>query len=230
MLAFQNRISVVSVAYRLAPEHMFPAAIEDAIAACAYILDQIHRPVSSSSNYDAEATLTATLWGVTPGAAVGVGGDSAGGTLAAVAAQRLRASLSFQLLVYPFTDGQRANASDVIYTQHVLTPLVIDWFQLQYVGPSPPSHDDRYAPLCCGDFSALPPALLVLAECDPLYDHGIRYAQAMRNAGGNVEVVVAPGALHAFFHLQKFYVAAAETVMPRVQNWIRDRPWLRHAD
>jgi acetyl esterase len=100
---------------------------------------------------------------------------------------------------------------------------VIDWFQLQYVGSSPPLHDSRYAPLCCSDFSGLPPALVVLAECDPLYDHGVRYAQAIRGSGGDVEVVVAPGALHAFFHLQKFYAVAAAAVMPKIQSWMRER-------
>jgi acetyl esterase len=221
LLAFQNRISVVSVAYRLAPEHPFPCAVNDAIASCTSILEELRHPDAASAGIDDGAA--AAAWGVTPGAAVGVGGDSAGGTLAAVVAQHLRKSLSFQLLVYPFTDGCRANASDLTYTHHVLTPQVIDWFQLQYVGPVPPVEDARYAPLCCSDFSALPPALVVLAECDPLYDHGIRYAQAIRDGGGNAEVVVAPGALHAFFHLQKFYADAAATVMPLIQSWIQFR-------
>jgi acetyl esterase len=226
LLAFQNQISVISVAYRLAPEHMFPAAIEDAIATCSFILEQLRIPASSGGG-DEAAAAAAAAWGVVPNAAVGVGGDSAGATLAAVAAQHLRASLSFQLLVYPFTDGHRANASDTIYRDHVLTPRVIDWFQMQYVGQHPPLQDHRYAPLFCSDFNALPPALVVLAECDPLYDHGIRYAQAIRDAGGEVEVAVAPGALHAFFHLQKFYAAAAAAVMPRIQSWMRGAAWLR---
>ncbi len=217
LLAFQNGISVVSVAYRLAPEHPFPCAVDDAIASCKYIVDQLRNPLS------ANATSAADTWGVIPGATIGVGGDSAGGTLAAVAAHHLRTTLSFQLLVYPFTDGCRANASDMIYTHHVLTPQVIDWFQLQYVGSAPPINDARYAPLQFSDFSALPPALVVLAECDPLHDHGIRYAQAIRDGGGQADVVVAPGALHAFFHLQKFYVSAAATVMPQIRSWIQDR-------
>jgi acetyl esterase len=221
MLAFQNDISVVSVAYRLAPEHPFPAAVDDAIAACTYILDQV---------CDSDNSAAAAIWGVIPCAAVGVGGDSAGGTLAAVAAQHLRTLLSFQLLVYPFTDGYRANSSDVTYTQHILTPQVIDWFQLHYVGLNPPLEDPRYAPLRCSDFSALPPALIVLAECDPLHDHGTLYAQAIRDCGGHAEVIVAYGALHAFFHLQKFYVAAAAAVMPRIQSWIRERTLLLHSN
>jgi acetyl esterase len=228
LLAFQNRISVASVAYRLAPEHPFPSAVDDAIASCAYILDQLHHPAADCNGIDAAAA--AAAWGVAPRAVVGVGGDSAGGTLAAVAAQQLRKSLSFQLLVYPFTDGCRANASDATYTRHVLTPQVIDWFQLQYVGPVPPINDARYAPLRCSDFSALPPALLVLAECDPLYDHGVQYARAVRDGGGRADVVVAHGALHAFFHLQKFYTAAAATVMPQIQSWIQDRLGLPHSD
>jgi acetyl esterase len=229
LLAYQNGISVVSVAYRLAPENPFPCAVDDAIASCTFILNQLCHPTSTSC-LGVDAADAAALWGVAPGADIGVGGDSAGGTLAAVVAQHLRTSLSFQLLVYPFTDGFRSNASDALYTQHVLTPQVIDWFQLQYVGPAPPLDDARYAPLICSDFSALPPALVVLAECDPLYDHGIRYAQAMRDGGSYAEVVVAHGALHAFFHLQKFYVAAAASVMPQIQSWIRGRFWRRCSD
>ncbi len=109
----------------------------------------------------------------------------------------------------------------------MLTPQVIDWFQLQYAGPNPPLDDVRYAPLRCRDMSALPPALVVLAECDPLYDHGVLYAQAVREGGGQVEVVVAAGALHAFFHLQGFYKAAAAHVMPLIQSWFGRRPWLQ---
>jgi acetyl esterase len=228
LLAFQNRMSVVSVAYRLAPDHPFPCAVDDAIASCSFILDQLRHSATNCDGIDAAAT--AASWGVTPGAIVGVGGDSAGGTLAAVAAQHLRKCLSFQLLVYPFTDGCRANASDAIYTSHVLTPQVIDWFQLQYVGPVPPIDDARYAPLRCSNFSALPPALLVLAECDPLFDHGVRYARALRDGGGHADVVVARGALHAFFHLQKFYTAAAASVMPQIQSWLRDRLQLEHSE
>ena len=89
--------------------------------------------------------------------------------------------------------------------------------------------DARYAPLQCSDMSKLPPALVVLAECDPLYDHGVRYAGAMREGGGLAEVVVAPGALHAFFHLQGFYTAAAASVMPRIQSWFKGGPWLQRS-
>ncbi len=123
LLAFQNGMSVISVAYRLAPEHMFPSAVDDAIASCTFILDQLRHAAASIGGDSAAATAAAALWGVSPGAAVGVGGDSAGGTLAAVAAQELRSSLSFQLLIYPFTDGHRANASDTVYNQHVRYPL-----------------------------------------------------------------------------------------------------------
>jgi acetyl esterase len=123
LLAYQNRMSVVSVAYRLAPEHMFPSAVDDAIASCTFILHQLRHATASDCDDSAAATAAAALWGVSPGAAVGVGGDSAGGTLAAVAAQHLRSSLSFQLLIYPFTDGHRANASDTVYNQHVRYPL-----------------------------------------------------------------------------------------------------------
>ena len=141
LLAYQNRISVVSVAYRLAPEHMFPSAVDDAIASCTFILHQLrHATASISDDSAAAAAAAAALWGVSPGAAVGVGGDSAGGTLAAVAAQHLRSSLSFQLLIYPFTDGNRANASDTVYNQHVRYPLSRMFF---VVNPSAGAHAAR---------------------------------------------------------------------------------------
>jgi acetyl esterase len=183
-LASKAGVVVISVDYRLAPEHGFPAAVEDAIAATRAVLDG------------------AELLGLAPGA-VAVGGDSAGGNLAAVVAQALRGAPrrpAFQLLFYPVTDFTRPGASHRLFAEgFILTKASMDWFEENYL-PVASRRDPRASPIFASDLSGLPPALVLTAGFDPLRDEGRAYAEAMRAAGAAVEYVCAEGSMHGFIH------------------------------
>jgi acetyl esterase/lipase len=174
---------VVSIDYRLAPEHRFPAGVQDAIAATRWVLDR-----SDDIGIDARA--------------VAVGGDSAGGNLAAVVAQSLRGasrSLAFQLLVYPATDATCREPSHQMFREgFALTERDIAWFLEQYLPDPRLATDPRVSPLFADDLSGLPPALVVTAGFDPLRDEGRRYAERMRQSGVEVEQICSEGSLHGF--------------------------------
>ena len=177
---------VISVDYRLAPEHRFPAAAEDCYSATRWAAE--HAPA-----HDGDASLMA------------VAGDSAGGNLAAVVAQMARdrrgPEIAFQLLIYPVTDGvnfdrpsYRDNADG-----YLLTAEAMHWFWNHYV-PAPDDRRDPYAsPLLADDLSGLPPALVMTAEYDPLRDEGEDYARALANAGVDAGFVRYDGFTHGFF-------------------------------
>jgi acetyl esterase len=183
-LANASGASVVSVAYRLAPEHPFPAAVDDAVAAYEWV----------RSNADAlrvDATRLA------------VGGDSAGGNLAAVVTQLVKATKGrmpvFQLLVYPVTDlGGSYPSHDENAEGYFLTRDTMAWFAEQYLGGRDPS-SPRISPLRATDVSGLPPALVITAEFDPLRDEGEAYAAHLEAAGVPVELVRFDGQIHGFF-------------------------------
>jgi acetyl esterase len=182
-LAANAGVVVVSIDYRLAPEHRFPAGVQDAIAATQWVVDR-----SNDIGIDARA--------------VAVGGDSAGGNLAAVVAQSLRGAprpLAFQLLVYPATDATCREASHRIFRDgFVLTERDIAWFLDQYLPDPRVASDPRVSPLFADDLSGLPPALVVTAGFDPLRDEGRRYAERMRQAGVEVDHICSEGSLHGF--------------------------------
>ena len=172
---------VVSIDYRLAPEHPFPAARDDAVAATRWVL------------------ANARSLGVDP-ARVAIGGDSAGGNLAAAAAQGLRGESlrpAFQLLVYPATDLTRSQPSHEFFREgYFLTRASIDWY-LECFAPDPATHEDpRGSPLFATDLAGLPPAFVVTAGFDPLRDEGRAYADKMRAAGVRVEYECFEGAVH----------------------------------
>jgi acetyl esterase len=186
MLANASGSVVVSVDYRLAPEHKFPAAVEDAFAATRYVAEH------------------PSEFGVDPGRIV-VGGDSAGGNLAAVVALMARdrggPSLKFQLLIYPLTDFEDQSPSMRQYDQdHFLTREAMTWFADSYVAPA-----DRRSPYAsphhAQDHSRLPPALIITAECDPLRDQGEAYAEKLRRAGVPVTHKRYDGMIHPFVSL-----------------------------
>lgn len=184
-LASGSGCTVVSVDYRLAPEHPYPAALEDAYAALCQVAER-----ADALGVDA--------------ARIAVGGDSAGGNLAAatalVARDRGGPRLAAQLLVYPVTDADfsrpsyRDNAKG-----YFLERAAMEWFWGHYV-PDPERRREPYAsPLRAPDCAGLPPALVVTAEYDPLRDEGEAYAERLREAGVEVTCTRYAGMIHGFF-------------------------------
>ena len=157
--------AVVAVNYRLAPEHRFPAAVDDAIAATRWVRDQA-------------ATLA-----LDP-ARIAVGGDSAGGNLAAVVALAARDAgdlpLAFQLLVYPATDQRRGWPSHAANGQgYLLTKESMDYYHDHYIVDAAQDLDWRASPLLHANHAGLPPAFILTAGYDPLRDEGVQYAHKL---------------------------------------------------
>ena len=197
---------VVSVDYRLAPEHRFPAAAEDCYRATAWAL-------GNAAQFDGD-----------PGR-LAVAGDSAGGNLAAVVCQMARdrdgPRIAFQLLVYPATDGRLQTASYRDNAEgYLLTAASMRWFWDHYA----PNDHERLAPyaspLLAPDLSNLPPALVMTAEYDPLRDEGEAYADALAAAGVAVEKVCYDGFIHGFFGHTRT-IAATRPAMVRACATLR---------
>jgi acetyl esterase/lipase len=176
---------VVAVDYRLAPEHRFPSAAEDCWAAAKCV------------------AANAAAFGGDP-ARVAVGGDSAGGNLAAVvsllARERREPRLAFQLLVYPVIDGGMDTPS---YRDngdgYFLTASMMAWFWDHYVPNRAERANPLASPLCSPDLRGLPPALVLTAEFDPLRDEGEAYARRLREAGVPTTLTRYDGMIHGFF-------------------------------
>jgi acetyl esterase len=180
---------VVSVEYRLAPEHPYPAALDDCEAAIRWVADN------------------AGELGVDAGR-LAIGGDSAGGNLAAVLAQRLRDGgppIRFQLLVYPAVDMTLAHPSFEENAEgYFLTKGAMLWFGHNYLGAVEiDPTDPRVSPLLAAPeaLAGLPPALVITAEYDPLRDEGEAYAAALRAAGVEATATRYDGVIHGFFQL-----------------------------
>lgn len=188
-IAAGSGVTVVSVDYRLAPEHPFPAAIDDSLAAVRWVVDN------------------AADLGVDP-TRLALGGDSAGGNLAAIAAQELNTSgghdVRFQLLIYPVTDGTLAHPSiDENAEGYFLTKATMTWFWQQYVGDGDwtgPRVSPVHAPHDV--LAASPPALVITAEYDPLRDEGESYAARLADAGVEVTATRYDGMIHGFFGMR----------------------------
>ncbi len=176
-------VHVLSVDYRLAPEHPFPVPVEDCIAATRWAF-------AHAAELGADATRVA------------VGGDSAGGNLSAVVCHLLiRAGEQapvFQLLLYPATDGAGEYRSRELFSDgFFLTEAQMAWFSAQYIGDADPL-DTRLSILRAEDLTGLPPALVITAGFDPLRDEGEAYAAALREAGNRVALRRFPGLIHGF--------------------------------
>ena len=198
VLSNESGFRIVSVDYRLAPEHPFPAAVEDCYAAT-------HWVAANAPELGIDSRKLA------------VGGDSAGGNLAAVVSQLAREggpAIAFQLLIYPVaqlgapdTPSMRENAKG-----YFLEKEGMDWFTRLYAPDKEHRNDPRLSPLRCADLSCLPPAYLITAGFDPLRDEGRAYADALDKAGVPVTHVNYPGMVHGFFSMRGFIPKAREAI------------------
>jgi acetyl esterase len=190
LLCSRVGLTVVSVDYGLAPEHPFPAGLEDALAAFDWAVEHEAGPVV-------------------------VGGDSAGGNLSAVVAQtRREAGIAAQLLIYPAADLLNEYPSmDENGEGLFLTRDDMDWFHHHYLGDDEAARSDpRASPLLAKDLSGLPKALVYTAQYDPLRDAGNAYAEALSAAGVDVVHRCFEGLIHGFFGLGPFSQAAQAAI------------------
>jgi len=188
-LANHSGCAVVSVDYRLAPEHRFPAAVDDSIAALRWVRRQ-----AAALGIDAQR--------------IAVGGDSAGGNLAAVVALAARdagdAPPAFQLLIYPATDQHRSTPSHRTNGQgYLLTTDTMAYFTDHYIPDRAHYADWRASPLLHPDLSGLPPALVLTAGYDPLRDEGLAYAQRLTEAGNRATHLSFERQIHGFILMGK---------------------------
>jgi acetyl esterase len=184
-LALKSGAAVVSLDYRLAPEHRFPTAVEDT-------LDALHWLAEHGGEHEIDTRRLA------------VGGDSAGGTLAAVAAIHARdvgLPLRLQLLVTPGTTAYADTPSHRAFAHgFLLDAETIEWFFAQYIDRDRRG-DWRFAPLNADALDDVAPACVILAECDPLVDEGIAYADRLRAAGVPVQLDLVRGVTHDFIKM-----------------------------
>jgi acetyl esterase len=198
MICRDAAVHVLSVDYRLAPEHKAPAAIEDCVAAYRWSL--AHAAELGASR-------------------IGVGGDSAGGNLAAVVALRSRdeglPQPALQVLLYPVLDLSRETPSRILFSEgFFLTKHDRDWFTDLYLDGSDLAADDaRVSPLNAADLSGLAPALVLTAGFDPLRDEGNEYAEALRSAGVVVDHRQFDGLTHGFASIAPFGGGSAEAMV-----------------
>ncbi len=194
-LADQSGVIVISVDYRLAPEHKYPAPVADCVAVARWVLEKGAELGGEPSR-------------------VAVGGDSAGGNLTAIVTQELRGRFAFQLLVYPAVDlGMRHPSIEENADGYLLTKANMTWFLQHYLGGTGASVDDaRVSPLFTDDWSGLPPAHVITCEYDPLRDEGEHYAAKLREAGIAVTHRRYAGMIHGFFGLSGAIPAADDAI------------------
>jgi acetyl esterase len=205
-LADEGQLIVISVDYRRAPEYKFPAAVDDAIAATAWIASHANE-------------LGVDL------AQLVVGGDSAGGNLAAVVAISARDGngppISGQVLIYPATDFAMTHPSHrELDTSILLTHTVIRWFRDHYLNGENDIENWRASPARAETLAGLPPAYVLTAGADPLRDEGEAYANRLRDAGVAVTYRTFPGQFHGFFTMGKL-LDQANVAARDIGAWLR---------
>ncbi|HSI51228.1 MAG TPA: alpha/beta hydrolase [Ideonella sp.] len=185
-LALRSGAAVLSLDYRLAPEHRFPVAVDDSFAALRWLIDQ----GAAALGLDASR--------------IAIGGDSAGGTLSAVCALMARdqgLKLALQLLITPGTGAYANTDSHRRFAEgYLLDAASIEWFFNQYIAHAQ-REDWRFAPLLAPELEGVAPACMILAECDPLVDEGLAYADRLRLAGVPVALELYRGVTHDFIKL-----------------------------
>ena len=205
-LAHEGELIVISVDYRLAPEHKFPAAVDDAIAAAKWVAAN-----AKTLGID-EARLM-------------VGGDSAGGNLAAVVSIAARdgngPAIAGQVLIYPATDFAMTHPShSEPETSILLTHSVIRWFSNHYLNGTADIHDWRASPARAKTLVGLPPAYLLTAGADPLRDEGDEYAKRLQEAGVPVTYKHFAGQFHGFFTMGKL-LNQANIAASEIGAWLK---------
>ena len=198
-LACESGAAVLAVDYRLAPEHRFPAAVDDAVAALTY------------------AAQRAVYLGADP-TRIAVGGDSAGANLATVAVQAARSGdaprPAFQLLIYPVCDLSEKRPSYHLFREgYLLTEAEMDWFRGHYLPDRGAERDPRVSPLLAEDLSGLAPAYIATAGFDPLRDEGEEYARRLAEAGVTVALRRHEGLLHSYANMTAVGRAAREAML-----------------
>ena len=206
-IANRAECAVLSIDYRMGPEHKFPAAVEDCLAATAWAADN------------------AAALGVDP-ARLAVGGDSAGGNLAAVVSLLARDKgaprIAYQVLIYPATDAAMRHDSIARYAEgYVLTRATMHWFYEQYLRTPNDAADWRVSPLLASDLSRLPPAYVLTAGYDPLCDEGDAYAARLATAGVPVTHRRFPGQVHGFVTNGRV-IRAAETALDEIAAALKE--------
>lgn len=202
MIADRAATPVVSVDYRLAPEHPFPAAVDDAFAAVRWV---------ASGGLGAPVRVV-------------VAGDSAGGGLAAVCALHLDAVVG-QLLLYPALDADVTTPSYRLNSGVILGAAEMSWFFDHYVPRESDRSDPRFAPIHAADLGVAPPAVVVVAGHDPLRDEGVAYAEALAAAGVRVQAEEFPALPHGFLRFTALVpsaAAAAERIADLAASLIRE--------
>lgn len=186
-----NQAIVVAVDYRLAPEHKFPAAVEDCYDATKWVAENIQE------------------YGGDPAQLI-VMGDSAGANLATVTAIQARdlgvPKIALQVLVYPTVDAQMGYPSINTNAEgYILTKEIMEWFINHYCKTAADKLNPLMSPLLVDDLSNLPPALVQTAEFDPLRDEGIAYAETLKAAGNQVQYTNYEGLVHTYFTMPKLH-------------------------
>jgi acetyl esterase len=194
-LAAATQREVVSVEYRLAPEHRYPAAAEDCVA--------VTRALAATGK-------------------VVVAGDSAGGNLAAVVSLELPRDVTAQVLVYPVLDCAAETPSYAHYAEgHLLTRETMRYFRREYVPDEAKRSEVKCSPLRADSLRGQPPTYVLLAQCDVLHDEGVAYAKKLERDGVEVVLDDVPGTIHGFFSLQG--LGPSKAALARVAQWLSPR-------
>ena len=207
-IATKAGLVVIAVDYRLAPEHQFPAAVDDCIAATDWV----------ARNAAKLGVDTTRLF---------VGGDSAGGNLAAVVSMHARdndgPAIRGQVLVYPVTDLAMNTASYADPEAGVLlTHALMRWFRDHYLADHKQIDDWRASPLKMSNLKGLPPAFVLTCGADPLHDEGEEFAQRLKQAGNEVIYVDYPGQFHAFLTMGRL-LPEANKLVGEISDWLKQK-------
>lgn len=195
-MAAKSGARVLAIDYRLAPEHMFPAGVEDALAAFDWLLSAEGQARTGS---DPER--------------IAVAGDSAGGGLAAMLGQQRRNKIRFQLLIYPLMQLiERRKPKLKALEGHILSVYTLEQIVRAYLPEESDAKDVRVSPLLENDLSGLPPTCIAAAELDPLYDEGTAYRDRLAAVGIPVDYVLGKAMPHGYFNMTAVLPGAKDLV------------------